>query len=468
MSKKAISKMLAIVAIIIVAVAAIGGGLAYYYLTRPVAPEAEVTLRAFMLMPADTPGSVVLQGYMDKFENETGINVESTYVAYEEWKRAWSAMIAAGTPPDIQLLAGPTEFLPECAIGAVAYMNDLKMPDGSAVYDGQQIFGSSARLAAIPQGLIESSTFSVNGKLVGVPLDVGTSMLVWNKQAFIDAGLDPNNGPDTWEEVLADALTIKANAPAYYPFGLPMAREWNLARYFEILYYSKTGQPIIDENGKVLVNTTDVADAVQWFFDLHNVHDLTNPDPIDVNQYDNRALFRDGKIAMMIESPHFLKAVMESAGKGNFSTAETSPFGFSLVPAWEIGGRRISWTLADIMYVTAYSKHKVEAAQLVEYLTRSKNLYDFNSGWGTLYPTTEMADKPYYANNKWFWDKIKEQVTGGNAMGTDAGLIEAGFADDLLMTNLQKAFMGQITVKEALDDYAQKVTVKEATAREFL
>lgn len=40
------------------------------------------------------------------------------------------------------------------------------------------------------------------GKTYGIPFQRSTPVLYWNKEAFADAGLDPNVPPDTWEEMV--------------------------------------------------------------------------------------------------------------------------------------------------------------------------------------------------------------------------------------------------------------------------
>ena len=41
------------------------------------------------------------------------------------------------------------------------------------------------------------------GKTYGIPFQRSTPVLYWNKEAFKDAGLDPNKAPATWDEMVS-------------------------------------------------------------------------------------------------------------------------------------------------------------------------------------------------------------------------------------------------------------------------
>ncbi len=59
------------------------------------------------------------------------------------------------------------------------------------------------------------------GEPYGVPFETDVRVLIWNKQAFADAGLDPERPPQTWDELLeyADALDIQNEDGSYARIG---------------------------------------------------------------------------------------------------------------------------------------------------------------------------------------------------------------------------------------------------------
>ncbi|MFI6297187.1 extracellular solute-binding protein [Nonomuraea sp. NPDC050790] len=61
--------------------------------------------------------------------------------------------------------------------------------------------------------------FKKDGKVYGLPTDGYGMGLVYNKDVFTKAGLDPNNPPKTWAEVQAAAKAVAALGPGYVGFG---------------------------------------------------------------------------------------------------------------------------------------------------------------------------------------------------------------------------------------------------------
>jgi len=56
-------------------------------------------------------------------------------------------------------------------------------------------------------GALKSVTW--NGKLYCIPTNNETMAMIWNKDIFQKAGLDPNKGPETWEDVKNFSKQIK-------------------------------------------------------------------------------------------------------------------------------------------------------------------------------------------------------------------------------------------------------------------
>jgi len=62
--------------------------------------------------------------------------------------------------------------------------------------------------SALSHGQLLQGTYQ--GKIYAVGRDFGPSVLSWNKTLFKDAGLNPNVGPKTYAQILADAQKIQA------------------------------------------------------------------------------------------------------------------------------------------------------------------------------------------------------------------------------------------------------------------
>ena len=104
------------------------------------------------------------------------------------------------------------------------------------------------------------------GKRYGVPLDIHTMNMYWNKELFRQADLDPDKAPATREEFLsaARAITEKAGVPGFMVVqGGPGARfligiQW--ATYF----YQQGGQLYSEDYSRSTFNTDAGVEAINY------------------------------------------------------------------------------------------------------------------------------------------------------------------------------------------------------------
>jgi multiple sugar transport system substrate-binding protein len=131
-----------------------------------------------------------MQKLVDKFEAANpGTDVE---VVNEPEGGAFEALIAAGNQPDI--ITGSFGYMPAkyASLDALIPLEDLP--------GAQELF---ARLD-------ERTVHQDLGHNYYVPLGVDITMMIYNKELFQEAGLDPEKPPQTWDEFLAAAEKIDA------------------------------------------------------------------------------------------------------------------------------------------------------------------------------------------------------------------------------------------------------------------
>jgi multiple sugar transport system substrate-binding protein len=101
----------------------------------------------------------------------------------------------------------------------VVALNDIDVPQ-FATEDQLLDIGSEAQ--ALPfykylsPGQLSLGTYQ--GKLYGVPFDADLSIIDYNKTLFQKAGLNPNDPPKTWPELISDAKKITALGNGIYGF----------------------------------------------------------------------------------------------------------------------------------------------------------------------------------------------------------------------------------------------------------
>jgi multiple sugar transport system substrate-binding protein len=167
-------------------------------------------------------------------------------------------------------------------------------------------------------GALKSVTW--DGKRYGVPTNNETMALIWNRAIFQDAGLDPENPPATWDDLVAYSKQIKdKTGKAGYglvarvnagntPFRfMPMAWAYGGGAFDEA-----EPNPTYEQ---IYIGNDGTQAAVQNYYDMY-VRDQSVPVAALTNtQTENRDPFIAGQLAMMISHPSEYAAIVDAANK---------------------------------------------------------------------------------------------------------------------------------------------------------
>src|SRR5947209_2711972 len=165
-------------------------------LARPaVAQSTEISF--FYPVAVGGPITKIIDGYAADFEKENpGIKVKPIYAGtYQETIVKALTAHKSGNPPVTAVLLSTDMF-------------SLIDEDAIVPFDefAQSETDKSWIKSFFPAFMENSQT---GGKTWGIPFQRSTIVLYWNKEAFKDAGLDPEKPPATWaeEEAFAEKLT---------------------------------------------------------------------------------------------------------------------------------------------------------------------------------------------------------------------------------------------------------------------
>lgn len=163
----------------------------------------------------------------------------------------------------------------------------------------------------------------------GLPTAVRSLALFYNKALFEEAGLDPDNPPQTLDELLAAAeATVKRDgAGNITSVGIAMGMAAQDHHWWrEGLIRQFGGQPYSDDGRTVTYNDEAGLAATTWQADLYRTHNVTQIAFMDEPQ----AAFRAGMAAMSIDGTFRL---------GAFNSIETFEWGVTELPANDEGMR---------------------------------------------------------------------------------------------------------------------------------
>ena len=141
------------------------------------------------------PITKLIDAYASDFQKEASLNVKPIYAgSYQETIVKALTAHKSGTPPVTSVLLSTDMFtlIDEDAI--VPFDEFVKTDD------------DRAWLKSFYPAFMENS--QTGGKTWGIPFQRSTIVLYWNKDAFKEAGLDPEKPPTTWDEQLAFAQKL--------------------------------------------------------------------------------------------------------------------------------------------------------------------------------------------------------------------------------------------------------------------
>ncbi|UVI28770.1 extracellular solute-binding protein [Paenibacillus spongiae] len=108
-----------------------------------------------------------------------------------------------------------------------------------------------------------------DGKIYGVAFQPGVSVLFWNKDLFKKAGLDPEKGPETWDEMLDMAKKINDAGKGKF-WGAAIYSGPNNGGYLRGgIYPLIAGGGFVDESNNPIFNAEGNVKAFQFLRDLN-------------------------------------------------------------------------------------------------------------------------------------------------------------------------------------------------------
>lgn len=235
-------------------------------------------------------------------------------------------------------------------------------------------------------GAIEDVTWNAN--FYGVPLDINTLFLFYNKAMFKEAGL-PEPGPDyTYPKLLEDAK--KLTKPEQGVYGVAVHNgAWNVYGNLRsvgghILTQSGGQQPTVQ-----LADQNNIQ-MMEFLSDLVNKYKVSPMPPAD-GRYDPVNLFMEGKVAMFFSGPWDLTTITQKGPKGMIDQVGTAgmPRGFDGKPNGTVQG-------GGSMFVPKRSKNREVAFELMKWAVSPKYQLRMAKEMGRYPVLADMYKDPYF------------------------------------------------------------------------
>lgn len=150
-----------------------------------------------------------------RYQEQTGIEVRfELYAPSEAYAQRVKASAQTNKLPDIYgVLGEKRDFASFIKSGYVANLTEaMNAPDAEGITWRETLFPRALSVNEFVNG----NEYGVPYGIYGAPLDVMTIQLVYNRELYRQAGLDPDSPPRTWAEFMAHCEALKQkNIPRF-------------------------------------------------------------------------------------------------------------------------------------------------------------------------------------------------------------------------------------------------------------
>lgn len=186
----------------------------------------------------------IVEAFNKSHENQIKLDIIPT----GELVQKYATAVAGGTAPDglsIDLIYTP-------AFAAAGQLEDITDWAKSLPYFNQ-----------LSPAHVKTGTYK--DRVYGLPYSADSSVLIWNKDLFKKAGLDPDKGPTTWAEIEAAAEKVNAlggDIKGYYFSGsCPGCNIFT----FTPMVWASGGEILSDDGSKAMLTDPKLREGIDFY-----------------------------------------------------------------------------------------------------------------------------------------------------------------------------------------------------------
>ncbi len=288
------------------------------------------------------------------------------------------------------------------------------------------------------------------GHYYGVWLNTDVRIMLWNKDVFRKAGLDPNKGPKTWAQVVSMGKQIQAKVPGVVGVGINAAASEDTADYWYPFLWMNGGDILNKSWTKAAFNSPAGVRAVQFYVDLVTKYKVTPKDVITQDSSSTEQSLLSGKFGILLSQSgsgfgddKSVKSIQQFTHKIGNGPLPLCP---GCKPATGSGG----WLLT----INAQSKYKDLDWEFIKLATDGQNNVAFNRAQATVPVHTSIIKKYKNGLPGYPYFNVVAEVYPHTHFRPWVPAYSTFVP--YIYTAIEKAVAGQATAKQALDDAAAK------------
>ena len=299
--------------------------------------------------------------------------------------------------------------------------------------------------------------FSFKNEAIGIPFACSTILMYYNKTAFQEAGLDPNQPPKTIEELGKDAAKLyKTDGSKVVRYGFELESGWyQLTSWIGMQSSNGNDYSFIGDNqsgraGTMTKATFDKDGTMKKFLEAY-VPAMKNSNSKYTGSSD-QSDFIAGTNAIYISSSAAINGIASGVGK-------KFEWGTAFLPKVNASDKGGAAPGGSALYVMNRGDNNAVNAscKFIEYLTSPEVQYDWskNTGYFPINSKTYDQDdfKQYLTSNPYFKVAV-DQIKSSNPAIQEAICGCSGAIGTSIDNNIASAIQGKIDIDTAVKNMA--------------
>lgn len=278
-----------------------------------------------------------------------------------------------------------------------------------------------------------------DGKLWGIPYRIETHGIIYNKGMFRDAGLNPDNPPETWTELVEAAKALTSGDR--YGFAITGGGEFGNTVFRSLPFIWMNGGSIIsDDMTRATVNEPEAVEAVKFYTDMYTELGVSPPSTLQNDGTANRRLFIAETVAAYQSGQFDINSIRNENADIDI--------GVMMIPHPE--GKETAAILGGWSFIVPRDAANPEdAKKFVAFLAESDNMGFFTDTFPARVSAMGLPrfDDPILAN-------FKAMLPYGRKVPPHRNWIQITQA---YFNGVQRIMLGDASPQEAMDDAAGEI-----------
>jgi multiple sugar transport system substrate-binding protein len=362
------------------------------------------------------------EGIDHDFVKEIAAAFEAEYPEYEmdlvvvDWNAMHDKLttsLAAGSPPDASVIG--TRWLLE--------LMDLDAVVAPGDYVSQSTFDN------IAPGAMEAK---IDGTLMGIPFAAGSRFMAMNKSLASEA-------PATMEELRE--LAIEASSGDDYGLIMPGGKHSELSDF--VYYFYAAGGEFFDADGKSTVNSPEGVKALEFMIQLANEDKVVQDGFMSQDRKQSHPIFMGGKAAYVMIGAWADTEYSKMNADWDIEYMQIPPFA---------GNSSAPLIVTDSIALYKDGGNLEGIGKFIDFMYKDEWKAPLDKQMGFPPVTISAAERPEFQTP--MYAAMAEANLNAKGWPLVTGWVESA---SIIIDANQKALLGQMTAKEALDWAAKEV-----------